>query len=151
MDVKTKTTLMNVMDSYWSMLPPELQDFILLLKRNQEMFDQEKERKMKELSKEIVLYKELKDKWALGHIRCVVKKKIFFERYIVIMGSYLDRGDNGGQGFSIFFNAVKCYLTKLTTTRSWYLSSGQRFAVGRAGSVPPSVVVCFSMAYQSGL
>ena len=28
---------------------------------------------MKELGKEIKLYKELKDKWALGHIRCVVK------------------------------------------------------------------------------
>ena len=44
-------------------------------------------------------------------------------------------------------NAVKCNLTKLTTKKSWYLSSGQRFAVGRAGSVPPSVVACFSMAY----
>ena len=94
MDVRTKTTLMNVMDRYWSMLPPELQDFILLLKRNQEMLDQEKERKMKELSKEIVLYKELKEKWALGHIRCIVKKEVFFKSYIVIMGSYLDREDN---------------------------------------------------------
>ena len=94
MDVKTKVELMYVMDSYWSMLPPELQDFILLLKRNQEMLDQEKERRMKELGKEIKLYKELKDKWALGHIRCVVKRKIFFERYIVIMGCYLDREDH---------------------------------------------------------
>ena len=47
-------------------------------------------------------------------------------------------------------NAVKCNLTKLTTKRSWYLSSGQRSAVGRAGSVPPSIVACFSMAYRSG-
>ena len=48
-------------------------------------------------------------------------------------------------------DAVKCNLTKLTTKRSWYLSSGQRFAVGRAGSVPPSVAACFSVAYRSGL
>ena len=48
------------------------------------------------------------------------------------------------------FYAVKCNLTKLTTKRSWYLSSGQRSAVGRAGSVPPSVVACFSVAYRSG-
>ena len=48
------------------------------------------------------------------------------------------------------FNAVKCNLTKLTTKRSWYLSSGQRSAVGRAGSVPPSNVACFSVAYRSG-
>ena len=34
-------------------------------------------------------------------------------------------------------NAVKCNLTKLTTKRSWYLSSGQRSAVG-------------SVAYRSG-
>ena len=30
------------------------------------------------------------------------------------------------------------------------MSSGQRSAVGRAGSVPPSVVACFSVAYRSG-
>ena len=53
MDVKTKIELMNVMESYWDMLPPEVHDFILLLKRNQECFDPEKERRMKELGKEI--------------------------------------------------------------------------------------------------
>ena len=42
MDVMKKMMLSNVMDSYWNMLPPELQDFILLLKRNQEMLDAEK-------------------------------------------------------------------------------------------------------------
>lgn len=45
-------------------------------------------------------------------------------------------------------NAVKCNLTKLTTKRSWYFV--KRSAVGRAGSVPPSVVACFSVAYRSG-
>ena len=49
-----------------------------------------------------------------------------------------------------FLNAVKCNLTKLTTKRSWYLSIGQRSAVSRAGSGPPSVVACFSVAYWSG-
>ena len=38
-----------------------------------------------------------------------------------------------------FLNTVKCNLTKLTTKRSWYLSSGQWSAVGRAGSVPPAL------------
>ena len=94
MDVKTKVELMNVMDSYWNMLPPELQDFILLLKRNQERIDEENKERMREVCDEIVMYKELKDEWALGHIRCVVKRKIFFERYIVIMGCYLDREDH---------------------------------------------------------
>ena len=72
MDVNRKMKLMNVMDSYWDMLPPEMHELILTYKRNQELLDQEKEKRMKELSKEIVLYKELRDKWALGHVRCVV-------------------------------------------------------------------------------
>lgn len=42
MDVNKKIKLMLVMDSYWNMLPPELQDYILLLKRNQECFEEGK-------------------------------------------------------------------------------------------------------------
>ena len=83
MDVKTKIKLMNVMESYWDVLPPEIHEMILLLKRNQEHLDEEKKRKMKALSKEIKLYKELKEKWALGHIRCVVKKKQCFSNHIL--------------------------------------------------------------------
>ena len=93
MDVKTKIKLMHVMDSYWNMLPPELHELILLYKRNQEMIDQEKERIMRELSKEIVSYKELKEKWALGHVKCIVKKTVY-QSYIEIKGCYLDREDN---------------------------------------------------------
>ena len=52
--------------------------------------------------------------------------------------------------FVVRVNADKCNLTKLTTKRSWYLSNGQRSAVGRAGSVHPSIVACFSVAYRSG-
>ena len=73
MNVKTKVKLMNVMDSYWDLLPPEIHETILMYKRNQDLIDEEKHKKMKELGKEIMLYKELKEKWALGHIRCVVK------------------------------------------------------------------------------
>ena len=88
---------MNVMESYWDVLPPEVHDFILLLKRNQECFDEEKERRMKDLGKEIVLYKELKDKWALGHVRCIVKCKSRFQPRVYlstpimcIFGHYVD-------------------------------------------------------------
>ena len=94
MNVETKMKLMNVMESYWDMLPPEIHEIILMLKRNQELLDQEKEKRMKELRKEIKLYKELKDKWAPGHIRCVVKKPVFFKTYVEIMGSYFDREDH---------------------------------------------------------
>ena len=71
-------TLMNVMESYWDMLPPEIHETIMMYKRNQEYFDKKKKKRMRELGREIVLYKELKEKWALGHIKCVVKKRLFF-------------------------------------------------------------------------
>ena len=64
---------MRVMESYWTMLPPEIHEFILLLKRNQETFEEERERRLKAVGKEIVMYHELKEKWAVGHVRCVVK------------------------------------------------------------------------------
>ena len=93
MNVKTKIELMNVMEIYWDLLPPEVHDFILLLKRNQEQIDFEKKKRMKALCKDIIMYKELKEKWALGHIKCVVKKTGFFKPYVNIMGCYFDRED----------------------------------------------------------
>ena len=57
MDVNRKMKLMNVMDSYWEMLPPEMHELILTYKRNQELLDQEKEKRMKELSKELYYIK----------------------------------------------------------------------------------------------
>ena len=94
MDVNKKITLMLIMDSYWDMLPPEIHELFLLYKRNQEMLHQEKEKRMRDLGREIRMYKELKDKWALGHIKCVVKKQVFFSTYIEIMGCYFDFEEN---------------------------------------------------------
>ena len=73
MDVKKKIELMRVMESYWTMLPPEIHEFILLLKKNQEIFEEERKMNLKAVGQEIVLYHELKEKWAVGHVRCVVK------------------------------------------------------------------------------
>ena len=70
MNVKEKVKLMLVMDSYWDMLPLELHDFILMLKRNQELIDLRKEKMMKKLCMEIVKYGELKRKWDIGHVKC---------------------------------------------------------------------------------
>ena len=65
---------MRVMESYWTMLPPEIHEFILLLKKNQEIFEEERKMNLKAVGQEIVMYNELKEKWALGHVRCVVKR-----------------------------------------------------------------------------
>ena len=93
MDVETKMKLLHVTDSYWDLLPSEVRKLILLMKRTQEQIDEEKKRVMEKLGKEIVMYKKLKDKWALGHVKCVVKKQVFFSTSIVIMGCYFDRED----------------------------------------------------------
>ena len=82
---------MLIMESYWDLLPPELHEIILTYKRNQEYFDEEKKRRMRELSEEIVLYKELKDKWALGHISCAVECfKCCHRPCMSIYGHYVD-------------------------------------------------------------
>ena len=42
MNVKKKIKLMNVMESYWDMLPPEIHELIIAYKRSQELIDEEK-------------------------------------------------------------------------------------------------------------
>ena len=82
---------MNVMESYWDMLPSELHEIILTYKRNQEYFDEEKKKRMRELGKEIMMYKELKEKWTLGHIKCVVECfNCCYEPCMMIYGCYVD-------------------------------------------------------------
>ena len=40
--MKKKIKLMNVMESYWDMLPPEIHELIIAYKRSQELIDEEK-------------------------------------------------------------------------------------------------------------
>ena len=65
---------MKVMESYWTLLPPEIHQLILSMKRDQEIFEEERKRNLEAVGREIMLYHELKEKWALGHVRCVVKR-----------------------------------------------------------------------------
>ena len=83
MNVKTKMKLMLVMDSYWDMLPPEIHETIMMYKRNQELIDEEKKERMREVCNEIVKYGELKRKWEIGHVKCIVN-------HLKIMGCYVD-------------------------------------------------------------
>ena len=59
-------------DSYWDLLPPEIQEYILELKMAQERIDEERERKlMKRLRWEIQMYAKIKEKWGVSHVQCV--------------------------------------------------------------------------------
>ena len=56
-------------DSYWDMLPEEVQMYIVKLKMKQEYCDQLKREKWKKVCNEIEQYAELKVTWGLGSIR----------------------------------------------------------------------------------
>ena len=56
-------------DSYWDMLPEELQMYIVKLKLKQEYWDQLRREQWKKVCKDIEQYGELKAAWALGPIR----------------------------------------------------------------------------------
>ena len=93
MDVNKKIKLMNVMESYWDMLPPEVHEIIMMYKRSQEWIDEEKKERMRDLCNEIKKYGELKRKWEIGHVRCIVKKRNCFSCYkshLRIVGCYVD-------------------------------------------------------------
>ena len=93
MNVWKKVKLMHVMESYWDMLPSEVHEVILAYKRSQEWIDEERKERMNDLCMEIVKYGELKRKWEIGHVKCIVKKRICFSCYkyhLKIMGCYED-------------------------------------------------------------
>jgi len=69
MDVKKKLALLEVTDSYWDMLPEQVQMYIVKLKIKQEYLDQLKREQWKKVFKEIEQYGKLKETWALGPIR----------------------------------------------------------------------------------
>ena len=39
MDIETKLKLLNVVESYWDLLPPEIKDLILKYKESQELIE----------------------------------------------------------------------------------------------------------------
>ena len=93
MDVKTKIKLMNVMDSYWDLLPPEIHETIMMYKRNQEQIDEEKKERMREVCDEIVMYGRVKEKWGIGHVKCYIKKGPCFacdSYHVRVVGCYVN-------------------------------------------------------------
>ena len=89
MNVRKKVKLTHVFESYWDMLPPELHEIITAHKRGQECIDKERKERMKDLCDEIKKYGDLKRKWEIGHIKCIVKKEMCFNCYrhhLKIMG-----------------------------------------------------------------
>ena len=74
MDVQTKLLLMKLYESYWLMLPYELQEYILVYKINQEVIEERKKERSVMLCNEIVKRHQLKEAWGLGPVRCRIIK-----------------------------------------------------------------------------
>ena len=69
MNVTTKLAWMDEYESYWDILSPEIQEYILEFKRSQEKLDEEQKDLMNSLFHELKLYVSLKVAWGLGPIK----------------------------------------------------------------------------------
>ena len=78
MDVKKKFELSHVFESYWDILPSELQEYILQFKMSQEKIDEKMKEKLARLYKEKKDFQQLHAMWARGpmkiqrHDKCTV-------------------------------------------------------------------------------
>ena len=70
MSVKKKLTWLKLYETYWDVLPVEIQEYIFEFKISQEYLDEVRAKLMFELRLEIILYSQLKWKWGVGPIRC---------------------------------------------------------------------------------
>ena len=74
--MKRKLQLLLFYESYWDMLPPEIQEYIIQLKIAQEEIDAERKEMMNRLCQEIQYYARLKERWGLGHVKCTLLKGV---------------------------------------------------------------------------
>lgn len=95
MNLKKKLELMNEFESYWDMLPLEIQDYIVQMKISQQTIDEDRKDLMQRLCCEIKLYAQLKAKWGLGHVKCKGVKcncRRYFD--LKITGYYVNEDNN---------------------------------------------------------
>ena len=70
MNVRNKLKLTRVFESYWDMLPPELQEMILKFKQSQELIEWRESPDCRELCHDIRSYGQLRRQWFIGPIQC---------------------------------------------------------------------------------
>jgi len=64
--------------SYWDWLPIEMQEYVLMLRDSHALIDRHNSQASRELCDEIEAYKQLRERWQIGHI--VIKPYLRFER-----------------------------------------------------------------------
>ena len=75
MNVERKLQLSLFHESYWDMLPPEIQAYIMQLVIAQRRIDAERKEMMNRLCQEIQYYARVKERWGLGHVQCIPNKE----------------------------------------------------------------------------
>ena len=93
MDVKTKLELSFVFESYWDMLPNEIQEYIVQFKMSQEKIDEKMKEKLARLYKEKKDFQQLHAMWARGPIKVQRHNKctVCHEQHMrAVHGCYVD-------------------------------------------------------------
>ena len=66
MENKTKLTLLKYIDSYWTLLPPEIKEIILKYKESKELIEWRESFS----SLQIEVYGQLRREWFIGPVQC---------------------------------------------------------------------------------
>ena len=108
MNDKTKMELLTWTNSYWDMLPPELQDMILKFKQSQELIEWRESPVCRKLCRDIRSYGQLRRQWFIGPIQCESHRSrecVHRPRctYMTIYGHYWDVNDCKKSIFLGFF------------------------------------------------
>ena len=121
MNVKKKLTWLKLYETYWDVLPSEMQDYILEFKISQEYLDEVRAELMFNLRLEITLYGQLKLKWGLGPIKCQSRysicngcKTLHCSR---IVGYYVDEA-NVRQEVFLGYDFQRA-LTRVNSVKQW--------------------------------
>ena len=120
MDLEKKMELLNVVESYWDMLPPEIQQLILKYKESQELIEWRENFYSRILRSEIEGYGQLRLAWYKGPIQCKSRLLKGCECqpgcfFMKIFGHYWDLDGERKKAFLgySFWNAIqRCHSVK---------------------------------------
>ena len=115
MDLKRKVALLKVANSYWDLLPVEVQAYIWDYKVKQEYLDESQKKQWNELCREIVQYGELTKKWGGGFI--YIYKCSFHARRFEIWGAYVNECWN--MRYMFLGDTLKESLTRFNHVKSF--------------------------------
>ena len=70
MDVEIKLKMLDIVESYWDILPPEIKDLILEYKESQELIEWRESSASQSMCLQIRDYGHLRRTWYIGPIQC---------------------------------------------------------------------------------